>query len=303
MKIAIIGSGAIGLYYGAQLQRSGHELRFLMRSDYQAAKASGIEVRAYDGGFGLPRVDVHRSTATMGGCDLVIIGLKTTSNEALPDLLRPIVGPDTMLLTLQNGLGNDRLLAELYPANVILGGLCFICLNRVAPAVVENFIHGSISIGPYRSEHLPSARRVAEHFEAAGLETRLEADLSLAQWKKLVWNVPYNGLTIAAGGVPTNVVMNSPSLLDQTRALMNEVIAGASALGLLIRPEFAEEQIERTWEMGAYKPSSMIDFVDGRPVEVESIWGEPLRQARAAGAKLPKLEMLYALLRALCRRQ
>ncbi len=302
MKIAVIGCGAIGLYYGARLQRSGQELHYLMRADFERAKAKGIEVRAPDGDFRLRPVNAHRSPGTIGVCDAVLIGIKTTSNDALPELLGPLVGPGTVLLTLQNGLGNDRLLAELYPQNAVLGGLCFICLNRVAPAVVENFLLGSISIGPRRSEDLERAEAMANLFSAAGLETRLEPRLALSQWKKLVWNVPYNGLSIAAGGVSTDVIMNSPSLLEEAKALMAEVIAGAGALGYEIRPDYADLQVERTWKMGAYKPSSLIDFVGGRQVEVESIWGEPLRQARAAGAKLPKLEMLYAVLRSVCRR-
>ena len=301
MKIGIIGSGAIGLYYGACLQRAGQEVRFLFRSDYDVASKKGIEVRTPEGGFRLPEVEAFASVAEMGELDLVVISLKTTSNPALPELLKPIVGPQTVLLTLQNGLGNDRLLAELYPENVVLGALCFICLNRVGPAAVENFLPGSIAIGPFRTKDYEIAAEVGGLFSGAGIETRVERDLALTQWKKLVWNVPFNGLSIAAGGVPTDVILASEPLLKETRSLMEEVLAGAAALGHEIRSSFVDLQIDRTRAMGAYKPSSMIDFVDGKKVEVESIWGEPLRQATAAGGRLPKLEMLYALLTRLCR--
>lgn len=300
MKIAIVGCGAVGLYYGARLERSGQEVHFLMRSDYASARAAGISVVASDGDFVVSPARAHRDPVSIGICDLVIVSLKTTSNDALPALLGPLVGDRTALLTLQNGLGNDELLAMLFPWNSILSGLCFVCLNRVAPAKVESFLLGSVSIGAFSPAATGLAQEVVAMFAKSGVETRFAADLRLTQWKKLVWNVPFNGLAIAAGGVATDVIIGRDELMELTRALMQEVLDGAAALGLTIEPSYIDFQIDRTRKMGAYKPSSMIDFLDGRPVEVECIWGEPLRRAQGAGAKLPRLEMLYALLKQLC---
>ncbi|MDQ8203150.1 2-dehydropantoate 2-reductase [Pelagicoccus sp. SDUM812003] len=300
MKIAIVGSGAIGLYYGAMLQRAGHELHFLFRSDYEAARRDGVRIVTPSEEFQL-EVNAHRDTGSIGICDLVVIALKATSNYALADLLPPLVGEKTQLLTLQNGLGNDRLLGELFPRNSVFGGLCFVCLNRIAPAAAQNFMPGSVSIGAYRQRGDGEVEALGKAFEAAGVKTRVEANLALVQWKKLVWNVPFNGLTVAAGGVTTDVIVQSKELLEEARALMLEVISAAGALGLEIDSSFANKQIDVTIPMKAYKPSSMIDFVEGRAVEVEAIWGEPLRRGQEAGVSMPKLELLHGLLACICK--
>jgi 2-dehydropantoate 2-reductase len=122
-------------------------------------------------------------------------------------------------------------------------------------------------------------------------------DLAELRWRKLVWNVPFNGLAIAAGGIATDRILSDPVLEEEVRLLMKEVISAAAHLGIAIPDEFVEDQIARTRPMGAYRPSSLIDYVEGRDVEVESIWGEALRRAQAAGAKVPHLEALYRRIR------
>ncbi|MDQ8182896.1 2-dehydropantoate 2-reductase [Pelagicoccus sp. SDUM812005] len=301
MKIAIVGPGAIGLYYGALLQRSGQEVAFLMRSDLAVAKEKGVKVVKKDETFVLDTVAAFGDAAEIGICDLVVVAMKATGNDGLAKILPPLVGEGTKLLTLQNGLGNDRLLAELFPENTVLGGLCFVCLNRTAPAVVENYMAGSVSIGPRVEGDLAAAREIADLFAAAGLKTRCEPKLREVQWKKLVWNVPFNGLAIAAGGVTTDMIVENEALCAEARALMAEILAAAQRFGYDFGDGFADYQIEITRPMGPYRPSSMIDFVEDRSVELEAIWGEPLRQAKEAGLAMPKLELLYALLKRLCR--
>ncbi|MBK1878857.1 2-dehydropantoate 2-reductase [Pelagicoccus mobilis] len=301
MKIAIVGSGAIGLYYGALLQRNGHEVAFLMRSDLEVAKRDGVRVIRTDDEFTLDRVAAFGDSEEIGVSDLVIVSIKATANQSLPKMLDPLVDETTQLLTLQNGLGNDQFLKARFPNNKVFGGLCFVCLNRIAPAVVKNFMKGSVSIGPSDGADASEAETLVSVFSEAGVKARFEPDLLGIQWKKLVWNVPFNGLAIAAGGVCTDVIVESPELCSEAKALMEEIMAAANQFGYTFRDGFADYQIEITQPMGPYRPSSMIDFVEGRPVEVEAIWGEPLRQAKAAGVAMPKLEMLYALLKRICK--
>lgn len=294
---AVVGSGAVGLYYGGRLAAAGRDVRFLVRSDHDTIRRDGIRVTSPHGDFHLPTPRVSRSGADLGPVDVVLIALKTTANPSLDDLIPPFLHDNTVLLTLQNGLGNEEFLADRFGTHRVMGGLCFICLNRIAPGVVHHLGAGPVSIGEFQRPPGERAEAIVAEFCNAGVKAGLVHDLALERWRKLVWNVPFNGLTIAAGGVPVGSLLADPVMEQEVRALMNEVRAAAAALGHVIPPDFAELQITRTRPMGDYQPSSLIDFLQKRPIEVGSIWGEPLRRAAAAGLDLPRLAQLHALLR------
>jgi 2-dehydropantoate 2-reductase len=183
----------------------------------------------------------------------------------------------------------------------VLGGLCFICLNRISRSVVERFDYGHIVIGEYGRRAQTRTREIAEMFTKSGIKCRVVDDLALERWRKLVWNIPFNGLSILAGGIDTAAILADEDLLRATRALMEEVIAAANKCGHALPSEEAAEQIKRTEEMNAYKPSTLLDFEAGKRLEIDAIWGEPLRQASAVGAPTPRLELVHALLQSIDR--
>ena len=298
-KIAIIGSGAVGLYYGGLLARDGRNVHFLLRSDLNAVREKGIRILLPAGDVRLHPVSAHADTAGIGPVDLVIIALKTTANRALPDLIPPLLHDHTALLTLQNGLGNEAFLAQRFGKERVLGGLCFICLNRTAPGEVANLHKGSLNIGSHLGDGDQRPAALAKAFQDAGVKARAVPDLREARWRKLIWNVPFNGLTIAAGGIDTRQLLASPALTGEVEALMREIQATARALGMEIEDAFLEQQLAVTKTMGAYRPSSLVDFQTGRPLEVDSIWAAPLDAARQAGVRAPRLSLLHALLQRL----
>jgi 2-dehydropantoate 2-reductase len=297
LKIAVVGSGAVGSYYGGKLAASGCDVHFLMRSDLAAVNRDGLTLRESAGEIRIPKARVCVLTEEIGRCDLVLIALKTTSNGALETLIPPLLKPDTMLVTLQNGLGNEELLAELFGSERVMGGLCFVCLNRVAPGVIEHYGHGALAIGEFCGQPKPRTHALVSAFKEAGIDARTTESLSRERWRKLVWNVPFNGLSIAAGNVTVDVILSDDGLRSLARSLMEEIIGAAAKLGHHFPPGLIEQQIELTLTMGAYKPSSLIDFMAGRAVEVEAIWGEAWRQSRRVGATVDRLEMLYFLLK------
>lgn len=317
MKIAVVGCGAVGSYYGGMLARYGEDVHFLLRSDYETVSRKGLLVRS-------PRGDFHvqpacaREPEEIGGSDLVVIGLKTTANEQFARVLPPLVTPRTAVLTLQNGLGNEEKLAQLFPAGQIMGGLCFVCLNRIEPGLVQHLDHGLVVLGEYQRPSATRTHQIAEMFSGAGVPCKVTENLAHAHWEKLVWNVPFNGLGVAgiagfdavvAGRLSegelhrecltTADLLSDPRWEELVRELMAEVISGARALGFPVSPALADKQIERTRTMGPYKASTLVDFERGLPLELESLFLEPLRQARKAGASLPRLEALCRLLAAL----
>ena len=292
-RIAIVGAGSIGLFYGGRLAAQGHEVAFLLRSGYEEARREGLHIYSPDGDTHLTRPDVFQIPSEIGPSDLVIVAVKTTSNAALLHLLPPLLGPETRILTLQNGLGNEEFLAGHFGPERILGGLCFVCLTRRSPASVDHAGHGTLSLGKF--QRLPSSRTrtLAEAFRTGGIETHLVDDLAAERWRKLVWNVPFNGLAVVSGGMTTDRILADPDGLARCRALMEEIIGIARTLGHSIEPDYAGFQIERTRSMGAYRPSTLVDWQAGQAMEIEPIWGEPLRQAHALGLEVPELARLY----------
>lgn len=295
-KIAMIGTGAIGGYYGACLVRSGADVRFLARTDFPALKENGFRVRMPNETWSVAPVQVFQRPEEVGTVELVIVSLKATANAALTALIPPLLHEGTAILTLENGLGSDELLAAEFGPERVMGGLCFIAVNRTAPGQIHCIHPGSISFGEFQRPASERLREIAALFSRAGIKSQVSEDLAALRWKKLVWNIPFNGLSIAAGGVTTDRILGALGLENEVLTLMAEVIDAAAKLGHVIPREFIDHQVEITRPMGPYKPSSLIDFLAGREVEVEAIWGEPLRRAKAAGAQMPRLESLYATL-------
>ena len=297
--VAIVGAGAIGLYYGARLAQTGAEVRFLMRGDLDRVRARGsVLIHERDGTIEVRSIRACGTTAEIGHVDLVIVTLKTTANGALPSLLPPLLGAHTAVLTLQNGLGADEYIASLVGAEHVLGGLAFIASTRTAPGEVTCYHPGSITLGEFDLGVSDRAQALANQFAAAGVKVRVVDNLLEARWRKLVWNVPFNGLAVA-NNLTTDRICADPQLAAQAHALMREVQHAAAAFGFIIPDAFLAQQFDVTPPMGAYQPSSLVDFRAGREVEVEAIWGEPLRRAQARGVGVPKLAALYARLKEL----
>ena len=291
-KIAIVGSGSIGLFYGCKLALAGCHVHFLMRSGFETASKSGIRIHSETGSVHIANPRIAKSPAEIGPCDGVIVAVKATSNPALPDLLPPLLGDRTWILTLQNGLGNEEFCASHFGAGRILGGLCFVCLTRRNPVEVDYVGRGTLSVGEFQGPPQDRTRRLVEAFLAGGVEARLVQHLLEERWRKLVWNIPFNGLcTIERAGVDR--ILGDPALLRECECLMDEVRAIAAADGHEIPPDYADRQIARTRPMGPYRPSTLVDADAGNPLEIEPIWGEPLRRARSLGVKTPHLASLY----------
>ena len=300
-KIAIVGVGAIGGYYGGRLAESGMDVTFLLRSDYDYISENGLNVESIAGDFRLRDLKCTRDSREIGVVDLVIIAWKTTSNAHYHEVVAPLLHKNTQILTLQNGLGNCESLADLFGGYRVFGALCFICANRIAPGEIRHTASGQMRVG----EHLPDGRserddpeggdrllNLVQLLDDGGIQCRSVDCLEQAQWSKLVWNIPFNGLAISEGGVDTQVLLETEGMEDRIRRIMQEVQSVAAAMGHEIKDSFIDQQIYVTGSMNAYRPSSMIDFVEGREVEVDAIWREPLRRAQSIGVDVPEIERL-----------
>ncbi len=299
---AVMGTGAVGGLYGARLQQAGAEVHFLLRSDFDHVQSHGLRVESVYGDVDLPQVNVYQRAADMSPCDVVLVALKTTQNHLLPELLPPVVGDDTLVVMLQNGLGVEDEAAAIVGPERIFGGLCFVCSNKVGPGHICHLDYGHITMAQYSADQTPaglteSLRFLAEDFEQAGVQIILAEDLLTARWKKLVWNVPFNGLSVVLNA-ETDALMGKAHTRTLAEMLMNEVVAGALAVHQRhISPSFVQEMLAATAKMKPYRTSMKLDYDAGRPMEVEAIFGTPLKLAQQAGASVPHLEMLYQQLK------
>lgn len=296
MRYAVIGTGAIGGYYGARLDKAGFEVHFLLHSDYRFVVDNGLTVDSCDGSFHLPSPKVYDNTASMPECDVVIVALKTTNNHLLPSLLPPLLKPDTIVLLIQNGIGVEADVEKMFPRQPLAAGLAFICSAKTGPGHVNHQFYGNINIGNYSCADLQRFQQLVDDFRAAGIGAASVGYLE-ARWKKAVWNMPFNGMTVAL-----NTTTNRLLSCDATRRLiydqMLEVIGAANALGVNnIDPSFADKMIANTVKMPPYSPSMKLDYDFRRPMEIEYLYSRPIAEAKAAGFAMPKLEMLEAELK------
>ena len=234
---SIVGTGAVGGYYGALLQRAGFDVHFLLHSDYDHVRQHGLTIESIHGDFHLPEVNAYKDPADMPRCDTVLVALKTTANEALPSILPHLIKDDGIVLSLQNGLGSEAEIAAVTGADRVLGGLCFLCSNKIGPGHIRHLDYGLVTLGEYRSDGAaagitPRLKVLGAQLRTAGIQIRLEEDLALARWKKLVWNIPFNGLAVVR-----NVTTDRLGQERQTRALvetmMHEVADASAAWGVM----------------------------------------------------------------------
>jgi 2-dehydropantoate 2-reductase len=294
-KIAIIGAGAVGGYYGGRLAQHGHDVHFLLRTDYEYVREHGLAVRSIGGDFSLTpqQVHVYNDPAAMPKVDLVVVALKSTENHQFARVISPLLHETTAILTLQNGLGNEEDLAKLFGARRILGGIAFTCINRIGPGVIEHLDHGLIRVGEFEGRaRSDRAAAMAAMFNASGVKAQVVDDLRTGRWDKLVWNVPFNGLGALLDRT-TDRLLDSPQGEAIVLTVMNEVVATAKAEGVTLAPDAPAKKIALTRTMGPYRSSMQLDRQARRPLEVEAIIGRPMRIAQAAHVAVPLMELLY----------
>lgn len=306
-SVAVIGSGAVGSYYGGRLAESGHDVRFLLRRDFHAVSLSGFHIYSPDGDFTLPRPTIARTSEEIGTVDWIICALKATSMQYVRRLLQPCTGPHTRILVLMNGLGLEDHFAAWFGAEKIFGGLAFTCINRGKPGFIHHLGYGKVTIGHYLDNPGELAAAI-ELWKNSQVEAVTTPSLLQARWEKLCWNIPFSGLCVAGGGITTDKILEDHDLNHSARILMQEVIdAGNADLAAhfedsrIDKAAMLERMFTMTSTMGDYRPSAMIDFIEGRTMEIEAIFNEPLKRARALKVDIPQLSLLTAILKSLNR--
>ena len=295
MRIAVLGAGAVGGYYGGRLAASGEDVHFLYRSEYEAVRERGLRIESVDGNWS-GAVNAYASVDDMPVCDVAFLGFKSAQSPLLSGMLPRVLGDRGVAVCAMNGLGHEEICARAIGESRVVASAAFICAERGEPGTVRHFSAGGLAVAPYfpqgAGELGELCRDLSERFSRAGVKCQNLSDGRKVKWGKLLWNVPFSGLSIYYGGVTTDLILDNPERARFARALMDEVMLAARACGVELDPRAPDWNYEPTRAMGAYRPSMLVDFEKRRPVEVSAIVAEPLRRGLAAGASLPLMSEL-----------
>jgi 2-dehydropantoate 2-reductase len=299
-NILVIGAGAIGAYYGSELANAGANVSVCIRSDYSVVKENGFKINSKGREYLFkPSQVINNPKDFMGTVDVVIVATKVLPEIDVINMLRPVVKDKTAIVLMQNGIKIETPVIKEFPDNEVISALCFICSSKVEPGVIHHMDYGHLTIGSHMNSITEDIKMLSKLFNSVGVECNVTDNITQARWKKLVWNAPFNPLSVIAGKVNTNKMVSSPTLLDLVRKVMLEVYVMAIADNTPFDVEFIDENINATMNMKPYKPSMLLDYENKRPMEVEAILGNAIRFANEKKLLVPYIESLYAMLKSL----
>ncbi|WP_432728177.1 ketopantoate reductase family protein [Variovorax sp. W6] len=293
MKVAVMGAGAVGCYYGAMLARAGHEVVLVGRpSHVEAVNAKGLrlETKAFD-----ERVRVAASTqaSAVQGADLVLFCVKSTDTESAAEQIKPHLAPGALVLTLQNGVDNDERVRSVLPSNEVAAAVVYVATEMAGPGHVKHHGRGELVIAPSgRSEE------VARHLEAAGVPTQISANVRGSLWAKLILNCAYNALS-AVTQLPYGVIVKGTGVADVIRDVVAECLAVAKAEGVEVvgDTDAAVRAIAQT--MPSQYSSTAQDLARDKPTEIDHLNGLIVRRGEALGVPTPANRVLFVLVKLL----
>jgi 2-dehydropantoate 2-reductase len=329
LSVALIGAGAVGSYYGARLWQAGHRIQFYLRPSlaFDAVQQQGLQITSTAGDLCVPANDLalfDDTTKMDPNPDWIIICLKSTALAAIPELILPLLSSErTRVLVIMNGFVEDDLIKLLREATgqsidddpevplkccrTLYGGLAFIAANRDAPGHIKHMLGGPIAAGVASSQvsnDLAREELMQLWKPVDSVPCSWEDSLLKGRWRKMLWNLPFNGLCVATCR-PVNALCTDPSLRQLATLIMEESRAIANADIGTTQEALTVADMEHMWHLsdsvGAYQPSTLIDLLEKRPMEVEHLFRKPVERARALGVPCPHLEVVVALIEALQR--
>jgi 2-dehydropantoate 2-reductase len=302
VRVAIVGSGAVGGYFGARLARAGQDVSFVARGAHLAAiRAHGLQIRSPTLGDFVVHAPAEEDPARIGAVDLVLFTVKAYDNRSALDLLPPLVGPETVVLTLQNGVDSaDEVAAKVGEARV-LGGTTYVATALETPGViVQTGVHRSIIFGEVfagRGAITPRVQDIADVMAPADIQVVAVPDGRVPIWDKFVYLAPFSGFTGAAR-LPIGPLWQDPQLREMFYAAAREVAALAAAEGVTLSPDRFARLTEYMDNIPPTTRSSLlIDLEMGKRIEVEALQGAALRRAATHGVAMPIIATLYSVLR------
>ncbi len=299
MRIAVVGAGGTGGYFGGLLARSGEDVAFIARGAHLAAlRADGLTVKSRTSGdFSLP-VRATDDPRSVGPVDLILFCVKAYDTVAAAEAIRPLVGPDTVLLSVQNGIDNEGRIASIIGAARLIGGLAGVSATIETPGVVAEIgAPPFIRFGEFDGGATARTERLLPVFRRAGIPTELVPAIRVAMWEKFLFICAFSGVT-ALTRLPVGPVRDCPASRALYRGIMEEVAAVADAHGIALPPDAVARWFELSLGLPDWTYGSMYhDLAAGRPIEIDSLNGTVVRLGREHGVHTPMNFAVHAALK------
>lgn len=299
MNIGIVGTGAVGGYFGACLSKAGHEVTFLARGENLKAlkRNAGISVESVEGDFKAAGIFTD-SYESLVEADLILFCVKSTATKEVAAQLVPVLKKEASILTLQNGVDNEEVLAAYFGEGRILSAATYIQAQMKAPGVVKQVENPTrLVIGALDTQGEESRlNEVSQILESAGIETHVSSHILKVKWKKLLWNVTFNPLSALIEG-KVGVILDDAGLRRTAERIAMEALMVAGEAGIPLEDGLASKMIEQS-ELARHHETSMLqDKRSGKPMELESICGYVVNKGKELGVETPVLETIYSLLK------
>jgi 2-dehydropantoate 2-reductase len=296
-SVLVVGAGAVGAFYGSALARRGAQISVVCRSDFDSVARDGYRIRSplFGDHTFKPRAVLREVGECTSPPDYLILTVKVLSDVDRAALIRPAVGPGTVIVLIENGIDIEAPIAAAFPANELLSALAFVAVARTAGGEIHHQSYGSLVMGRYPTGITPPAERIAALFEAGQVPCKLTDNVVHARWQKALWNAVFNPVSILGAVLDTEMMLRTAENQAFVRKAMLEIATIAEADGFPLPSPLIDQLIAGTRAMPAYKTSMALDFEAQRPMELEAILGNALRIGRSRGVTTPTLEAIYAL--------
>ncbi|MBO7329974.1 MAG: 2-dehydropantoate 2-reductase [Lentisphaeria bacterium] len=305
MKLLLIGAGSVGCYFCGRAAVGGADVEVLIRRNMKEIRKKGYEVKSIAGDFEFhPSRVLCENDEISPDIDAVILATKVLPETDRIGLLKKAASLPSRppIVLIQNGIGIEDEIAEAYPDNEIISCIAYIGASRKNFREIIHSGAGRLILGRFGGGESPFAGKLAEFFASAGVPCLATADIALERWRKLLWNLPFNPVSVLAGGLDTGGLCDGKEIESLCSALMDEVILVANAAGVKLTRQMADDQIEYTRNFPPYKTSMLQDFSAGLPLEVDAIIGNVVKIADRFSLDIPRIRCCAALLRSLDRK-
>lgn len=298
MNVLIFGAGAIGGLYGIMLANADCKVSVVCRSDADYIREHGLSLESSWGNRSfMPYAVVEDVSEIQDPMDVIIVATKALPGQHLPKKIQPVVSAHTSILLLQNGMFIEDEFSRAFPKNTVIRGLAFVCVSKPRPGLIYHQDFGRLVIGKYPSGESDIVSELSERFNSAGVPCKVDDTIQKSSWRKLIWNAPFNPMSVIGGGVNTQQMLSFAESREIVENIMNEVCLLANAEGYALGQGDIDKNIENTLSMHPYKTSMLLDYENGRPMEIDAILGNALKFAQRNGIQVPYMQTLFTCLK------